>query len=51
MDQVNTLTMQLTTANEKKTQVAVENERLRMETETLRQQAADLRLDYQVWRV
>lgn len=48
MDQINTLTSQLATANEAKTTLAVENERLRMDAEALRQQLNDLRLDYQV---
>ena len=51
MDQINTLTSQLATANEAKTTLAVENERLRMDAEALRQQLNDLRLDYQVKNV
>ena len=48
MDQINTLTSQLATANEAKTTLTVENERLRIDAEALRQQLNDLRLDYQV---
>ncbi|XP_076467879.1 uncharacterized protein LOC143298797 isoform X2 [Babylonia areolata] len=47
VDQINTLTTQLTTSNEKKTQLAVENERLRMDVESLRQQIGELKLDLQ----
>lgn len=50
MDQINTLTSQLAAANEAKTTLAVENERLRMDAEALRQQLNDLRMDYQVSR-
>ncbi|XP_070197282.1 coiled-coil domain-containing protein 158-like [Littorina saxatilis] len=49
-DQISTLTAQLTTANELKTKLAIENERLKMEAETLRQQLSDNRLDYQATR-
>ena len=51
MDQINTLTSQLTSVNEVKTTLSVENERQRMELETLRQQLNDVRLDCQVSRL
>lgn len=47
MDQISHLTSQLTTANETKMKLAVENERARMEVEVLRKQLNDLRLDLQ----
>ena len=48
VDQINTLTSQLTSANEIKTKLSVDNERLRMDAEALRQQLNDIRLDCQV---